>query len=55
MKRCPGEGWSEYAGELLVLADKAFPELEEKVRQHLALNQYLSQLNNPQQGRSREI
>jgi len=31
-----------------VLADKAFPELEERARECLALNQYLGQLENPQ-------
>ena len=46
-KRRPGEGWAEYADELRVLADKAFPELEEQVRERLALNQYLGQLDNP--------
>ena len=40
--------WAEYANELRVLADKAFPELEEKAREQLALNQFLSQLENPQ-------
>ena len=44
----PGEGWAEYADELRVLADKAFPELEEQARERLALNQYLGQLDNPQ-------
>ena len=47
-KRRPGEGWAEYADELRVLADKAFPELEDKARERLALNQYLGQLDNPQ-------
>ena len=46
-KRRPGEGWAEYADELRVLADKAFPELEEQARERLALNQYLGQLDNP--------
>ena len=31
-----------------MLADKAFPELEEKAREQLALNHYLSHLDNPQ-------
>ena len=43
-KRRPGE----YADELWVLADEAFPELEEQARESLALNQYLGQLDNPQ-------
>ena len=48
-KRRPGEGWAEYADDLGVLADKAFPELEEQARERLALNQYLGQLDNPQE------
>ena len=47
-KRKTGEGWAEYADELRVLADRAFPDLDEKARERLALNQYLSQLDNPQ-------
>ena len=31
-----------------MLADSAYPELEEKARECLALNQFLSQLDNPQ-------
>ena len=31
-----------------MLADKAYPELEEKARERLALNVYLPQLDNPQ-------
>ena len=38
----------EYVDELRVLADRAFPDFDEKVRERLALNQYLSQLDNPQ-------
>ena len=47
-KRKTGEGWAEYADELRVLADLAFPDVDEKAREQLALNQYLSQLDNPQ-------
>ena len=46
--RKAGEGWAEYADDLRLLADRAFPELEEKAREQLALNQYLSSLDNPQ-------
>ena len=41
-KRKTGEGWAEYADELRVLADRAFPDLDGKARERLALNQYLS-------------
>ena len=47
-KRKAGEGWAEYADELRVLADRAFPDLDDKARERLALNQYLSQLDHPQ-------
>ena len=47
-KKKAGEGWAEYADELRVLADRAFPDLEDKARERLALNQYLNQLDNPQ-------
>ena len=47
-KRKSGEGWAEYADELRMLADRAFPDLEEKARERFALNQYRSQLDNPQ-------
>ena len=47
-KRKAGEGWAEYADELRVLVDRAFPDLDDKARERLALNQYLSQLDNPQ-------
>ena len=47
-KHKTGDGWAEYADELRVLADQAFPDLDEIARERLALNQYLSQLDNPQ-------
>ena len=42
------EGWADFAEDLKALADKAFPELEEKARERLALNAYLGQLEHPQ-------
>ena len=34
--------------EFRVLLDRAFPDLDERACERLALNQYLSQLDNPQ-------
>ena len=47
-KRKAGEEWAEYADKLHVLVDRAFPDLDNKAQERLALNQYLSQLDNPQ-------
>ena len=44
----PNEEWPEYAEDLLNIADKAYPDLQEEARERLALTQYLSQLTNPQ-------
>ena len=42
------ESWADYAEDLRLLADKAFPELSEDARERLALSSYLAQLDNPQ-------
>ena len=42
------EGWADYAEDLKVLVDKAFPNLQEEAREQLALNHFLGQLDNPQ-------
>ena len=42
------EGWADFAEDLRMLADHAFPELAEKARERLALNSYLQQLDHPQ-------
>ena len=47
-KRRRSESWGDYADELCVLVDRAYPNLEENVRECIAPNHYLSQLNNPQ-------
>ena len=47
-KKSRTEGWAEYADRLKLLADKAFPDLEDKARECMALTQYLGQLDNPQ-------
>ena len=42
------ESWGDFADEVCVLVEKAYPDLEEGSRECIALNHYLSQLNNPQ-------
>ena len=42
------EDWPVYGESLEKLADKAYPELQEEARGRFALNQYLTQLTNPQ-------
>ena len=42
------EGWVNFGDDLRVLADQAFPTLGMDPRQLLALQQYLTQLDNPQ-------
>ena len=42
------EGWADFAEDLKLLADKAFPELQEAARSQLAINSYLQQLVHPQ-------
>ena len=44
------EGWADFAEELRRLVDKAFPDLEAKAREQLALSHYLSRLHHPQVG-----
>ena len=42
------ESWADLAEDLRLLADKAYPDLEEKAKEQLALNAYLGLLDNPQ-------
>ena len=42
------EGWATYGEDLLRLAEKAYPNLPSEAQERLALNQYLTQLDNPQ-------
>ena len=42
------EGWADFADDLRSLADKAYPELQPEARVVLALQSYLSQLDQPQ-------
>ena len=41
------ESWGDFADELCVLADRAYPELQEKSREYITLNCYLEQLRDP--------
>ena len=44
----PNEGWADFAEELRHLTEKAFPGLDTKSIEQMALSQYLGRLNNPQ-------
>ena len=41
------ESWSDLAEDLRMMADNAYPDMEENARERLALNAYLVQLENP--------
>ena len=47
-KKLRGEGWADFAQDVKVLVDKAWPNLQEEARECLALNHFLGQLDNPQ-------
>ena len=42
------EGWANFGEDLWVLADRAFPQLNTEAKQLLALQQFVSQIDNPQ-------
>ena len=42
-----GETWVDFTDDLISLADKAYPELEEASWDRIVLNIHLSQLDNP--------
>ena len=42
------EGWADFEEDLRVLADCAFPQLNTDAKQLLALQQFMSQVDNPQ-------
>ena len=46
-KRRPNENWSDFRDELRTLTDKAFPGIDEKAKDLLSLERYLSELDNP--------
>ena len=47
-KKWTGENWTTYVEELTRIAEKAYPDLPMEAQQHLALNQYLTQISNHQ-------
>ena len=47
-KRKPSESWGDLADDLRILADRAFPELQEEAREKLSLDRYLGQIENSQ-------
>ena len=47
-KKDRAESWGDFADALKILVEKAFPNLEAAVKENLALNQCLTQLENPQ-------
>ena len=47
-KKRDKESWADFANELLLLASKAFPSLQDEARKELALTRYLDQLSDPQ-------
>ena len=46
-KRNPDKRWEELVDNIRLLADKAFLDLDEKAREQLSLNQYLTLLDKP--------
>ena len=42
------ESWTDFADDLRLLADKVFPDLQEKAKETLVLTYYLQRLDNPQ-------
>lgn len=47
-RRKPQEGWADFAQDLQILVEKAFPNLQKEAREQMALTHYLAQIDNPQ-------
>ena len=47
-KRRPNEHWADYAEDLRRLSSKAYPDLEDKATEQLALTQFLANILEPQ-------
>ena len=47
-KRNRGEAWEELADTLRLLADRAFPDLQDKAKEQLSLDRYLASLDKPE-------
>ena len=42
------EGWANFTNDLQVLADRAYPDLQEEAQDQLSVKRYLDQLTDPQ-------
>ena len=47
-RRNRGESWEELADTLHILADKAFPDLQDQAKEQLSLDRYLASLDKPE-------
>ena len=47
-KKSNTENWADFADDLLVLVDKAFPDLQIEAKEQLALSRFFDQLESPQ-------
>ena len=47
-KKRRDEDWASFGDALRVLSDRAYPDLEDKAKERLSLNQYLSQIEDSQ-------
>jgi hypothetical protein len=47
-KKSRTESWADFGEDLRILADRAYPDLQEEARERLSLNRYLDQLTDPQ-------
>ena len=44
----PEEGWADFAQDLQILVEKAFPNLQAEAREQMVMKHYLSQTDNAQ-------
>ena len=44
-KQRPDEPWADFADSLMLLADRAFPELQEDAHEKLSLDRFLGEMN----------
>ena len=47
-QKTKSEDWASFADNLRLLTDKAYPDLQAEAQEALALNRFLSQLDDPQ-------
>ena len=46
-KKRTEENWADFGDDLMVLVNKAFPNLQEEAQEQLAMSKYLDQLRDP--------